>query len=167
MASFTRIMLLPNPVRQGAASQQRGMALIMALVILMILTILGVTAMTTSSLEEKMAGNIQEQTRAFQAAESGVSEAMVQILNSTTGVIPATTKNFSGGRSAARYRVNSLGLVTGGSGGRSGNRDDDTGFNSGAWSHFEISSVGTTTTNARTMVEQGVKKKSPPPGGGS
>lgn len=55
---------------------ERGMALVMALVILVILTILGITAMSTSSLQEKMAGNVQEQTRAFQAAESGLNQAL-------------------------------------------------------------------------------------------
>ena len=43
-----------------APATQRGIALVMALVMLMILTILGLTAMSTSSLEEKMSGNIQE-----------------------------------------------------------------------------------------------------------
>src|SRR3970040_2121955 len=55
---------------------ERGTALIMSLVILMILTILGITAMSTSSLEEKMSGNIQESTRAFEAAESGINSAI-------------------------------------------------------------------------------------------
>ena len=56
--------------------RQKGAALAMALVILLILTILGVTAMSTSSLEQKMAGNIQDMTRAFQAAESGVDKTL-------------------------------------------------------------------------------------------
>jgi hypothetical protein len=55
---------------------ERGTALIMSLVILMILTILGITAMSTASLEERMSGNTQESTRAFQAAESGLNEAL-------------------------------------------------------------------------------------------
>lgn len=55
---------------------QSGVALIMALVILLILTILGVAAMGTSSLEQKMAGNTQESTRAFEAAESGLNKAL-------------------------------------------------------------------------------------------
>jgi type II secretory pathway pseudopilin PulG len=49
--------------------------LIVAMVILVILTLLGVTAMNTSSLEEKMASNTQEQVRTFQAAETGISQA--------------------------------------------------------------------------------------------
>ena len=55
---------------------QRGTALVMSMVILLILTILGITAMGTASLEEKMSGNTQESTRAFEAAESGLTEAL-------------------------------------------------------------------------------------------
>lgn len=59
----------------GDRNRQRGTALVMSLVILMILTILGITAMGTASLEEKMSGNIQEGTRGFQVAESGLQTA--------------------------------------------------------------------------------------------
>jgi Tfp pilus assembly protein PilX len=54
---------------------QRGIALAMALVVLVILTILGVSAMKSSTLEIKMAVGIQDNTMAFQAAESGLVEA--------------------------------------------------------------------------------------------
>ena len=54
---------------------QRGTALIMSLVILLILTILGITAMGTASLEERMSGNTQEGVRAFEVAESGLQSA--------------------------------------------------------------------------------------------
>ncbi len=52
---------------------QRGVALVSALVLLTIMTILAVAAMSTNSLEEKMASNVQEGTRAFQTAESGIA----------------------------------------------------------------------------------------------
>ena len=54
---------------------QRGAALVTALVLLTILTILAVSAMTTNTLEEKMAANYQEAIRAFQAGDSGVALA--------------------------------------------------------------------------------------------
>jgi len=62
--------------RQRAMSRESGTALIMSLVILMILTILGITAMSTASLEEKMSGNTQEGTRAFEVAESGLRSSL-------------------------------------------------------------------------------------------
>lgn len=51
---------------------QRGVALVMALVFLMLLTMLGVTSMSTSSLEEKMATNTRDRSLAFQAAETAL-----------------------------------------------------------------------------------------------
>ena len=63
---------------------QRGAALVMSLMILLILTLLGVTAMGTSSLEEKMAGNTQEGTRAFEVGESGLISSLTNTTNFNT-----------------------------------------------------------------------------------
>ncbi len=60
---------------QSVATKQTGVALAMALVVLVILTILGVSSMKSSSLELKMAAGIQDNTMAFQAAESGLVNA--------------------------------------------------------------------------------------------
>lgn len=51
---------------------QRGAALIIGLMMLVIITLLAVTAVSTSTTELVMAGNEQFRERAFQAAESGV-----------------------------------------------------------------------------------------------
>lgn len=60
--------------------RQQGVALIMAMVFLMILTIIGVTVMSTTSLQEKMAGNVQDKHAAFQSAESALraAEAVIE-----------------------------------------------------------------------------------------
>lgn len=60
---------------------QHGMALVMALVFLVLLTLLGITAMSTSSLEEKMAGNTKDRGLAFQAAESALLHGETWIAN--------------------------------------------------------------------------------------
>ena len=63
--------------RQGRATasrRQRGAVLIVSLVLLVILTLLGVSMMNTTKLEERMAANIQEATQAFQSAETGLSQ---------------------------------------------------------------------------------------------
>lgn len=69
----------------GAPHFQQGVVLVISLVILMILTILGMAAMSTSSLEIKMSSNAQETTRALEAAESGMNE----LLNSITSFNPS------------------------------------------------------------------------------
>jgi type IV pilus assembly protein PilX len=66
-------------IHSFVAGSQRGVALVMALVFLLLLTMLGVSALSTTSLEEKMAGNTKERNTAFQAAESAliVAEAWI------------------------------------------------------------------------------------------
>lgn len=73
------------------ALQQRGVALVVALIFLLFLTILGVTVMQTSSLEGRMAANTQEANRAFEAAQSAVDYAMSddsQYVSLTKGSAP-------------------------------------------------------------------------------
>ena len=53
-------------------NRRNGAVLIISLIILLLLTIIGMTAIQTTLLEEKMAGNLQEQNIAFQAAESAL-----------------------------------------------------------------------------------------------
>ncbi len=54
--------------------QQRGAVLIISLIMLLVLTIIGVNAMRTTMLEEKMAGNLRDKNLAFQAAESALRD---------------------------------------------------------------------------------------------
>ena len=61
-------------------SHQRGAALILSLVFLLLLTILGVTAVSTSTLQEKMAGNLKDQNVAFQATETGLRGGETRLL---------------------------------------------------------------------------------------
>ena len=49
--------------------KQRGVVLIMSLTILMVLTLIGVSAMKTSALQERMSGNARDYQIAFEAAE--------------------------------------------------------------------------------------------------
>ncbi|MHB8474481.1 MAG: pilus assembly PilX family protein [Sulfuricaulis sp.] len=66
------------------AHGQRGVALIMALVFLVLLTILGITAMNTTNLQERMAGNSKDQNLAFQAAESALLDGENFIIAQTS-----------------------------------------------------------------------------------
>jgi type IV pilus assembly protein PilX len=49
---------------------ERGAALIVSLVMLLAMTILGVTAARTTTLQERMAGNLRQSAIAFEAAEA-------------------------------------------------------------------------------------------------
>ena len=63
----------------------RGSVLIVSLVILLVLTVLGISGIDTTLLQERMAGNMQESATAFQAAEAGLryGEADVLLNNHT------------------------------------------------------------------------------------
>ena len=54
---------------------QRGSILIVSLMILVVLTMIGVSSMSTSSLQERMAGNFRDRQIAFQAAEMTLAYA--------------------------------------------------------------------------------------------
>ncbi len=56
----------------NSASTQRGAVLITGLIFLVILMLIGTTAMQGTLLEEKMAGNLRDETLAFQAAEAAL-----------------------------------------------------------------------------------------------
>ena len=55
--------------------RQTGVVLVMALVMLAVLTLIGVASMSSSTLEMKVAGNMQQHNTAFQAAQSRLAFA--------------------------------------------------------------------------------------------
>lgn len=54
---------------------QRGVVLVVSLMLLLVMTIIGLASMATSTLEEKMTGNLRDQSLAFEAAESALRDA--------------------------------------------------------------------------------------------
>ena len=56
--------LIPKPLQQGSA-------MLMALLILIVLTLLGVFASSSGIMQERMSGNFRDSARAFEAAEAG------------------------------------------------------------------------------------------------
>jgi len=53
-------------------TRQQGSTLVISLMILIVMTLIGLTGIATSTLEEKMAGNTRDQAVAFQAAEAAL-----------------------------------------------------------------------------------------------
>ncbi len=83
----------PSPLRgEGRVRgilKERGTALIFALVMLLLLTLLGITAVTTSSLQEKMAGNMRDQYMAQQAGDSILRDGQAWVVNQQDKPIPS------------------------------------------------------------------------------
>jgi len=86
--------------------QQHGAALITSLIILLVLTVLGVSAMSTSSLEELMAGNLRDQNLSFQAAEAAIKDGE-RYIDSWGGTPPSAT---SSGTNSGVYTRDEFGL---------------------------------------------------------
>ncbi len=63
---------------------QSGAALVVGLVLLVVITVLAISGMNTATTELAMARNDQNYEYAFQAAESGLEQAMAQGLYDTT-----------------------------------------------------------------------------------
>ena len=64
-----------NTAVKAVLHNQGGSVLIISMILLLVLTVLGISGIKTSAMEEKMAGNIQNHQLAFQAAEATLREA--------------------------------------------------------------------------------------------
>lgn len=68
----------------SSKNKQYGAVLVVSLIMLLILTLIGLSGTQATSLEEKMAGNVRDQNIAFQAAESTLLAAEQFILTNPT-----------------------------------------------------------------------------------
>ncbi len=66
--------------------QNRGAALFVALIMLLLLTLLGITSMQTTILQERMAGNFLVEHQAFENTEGVVANDQASIRNVTTAL---------------------------------------------------------------------------------
>ena len=89
MTTFTAT-LTANPM----AVRQTGAVLVVSLLILLVMTVLGVAAMGTTTLQERMANNNRQQQVAFQAAEAALRAAETYLGNTITSVTALNT-NFN------------------------------------------------------------------------
>lgn len=75
---------------------QRGASLVISLILLLVLTVLGVVGMSTATLELAMAGNMQYQNGAFEAADSIVEAEIIRddiAPLATPGALPVLPAN--------------------------------------------------------------------------
>lgn len=74
----------------NAQRRQRGAALVIALIMLLVMTVLGITAMQVTRMEERMAGNSRDVNLAFQGAEAGVRDSEARIMAMTSRPLPCS-----------------------------------------------------------------------------
>lgn len=70
----------PIRARDVCHRPQRGSALIMGLIMLLVITMIGLTAMQTTTQQERMAGNMRDRNIAFQAAETALRRGEEMLL---------------------------------------------------------------------------------------
>jgi len=72
---MTTSILAFRPLRVPVRREQRGMILIISMILLLVMTILALTVAQTSRMQEGMAGNFRDSELSFQAAEAGLRDA--------------------------------------------------------------------------------------------
>jgi len=133
------------------AGGQNGVALALCLVLLLVVTILGVTALSSSRLEEGMSRNLQDSVEAFQVAETGAIRAIGDFNSFSTADTHddnAVSLNLTHGREAvytSRWMGETPPVPLAG-----------TAFsNNVTFHHFEVRSDGRSRNNARNTIYRG------------
>lgn len=73
--------------------RQQGATLVISLIFLVLLTLIGVTAMQSTILQERMAGNSRERNIAFQASEISLRDAEVYMIGKSVWNFTTTCTN--------------------------------------------------------------------------
>jgi type IV pilus assembly protein PilX len=125
----------------ATAASQRGATLIVGLVLLLVLTVVGVSGMNTATMEINMAANTQFQQDAFQMTEDGVD--MVLATRDYTTDAARTLDWIGGGAESDRRAVTTYRMNT---------DVPDAAFSSDEVEafHFDIRAVGRGSRNAQS-----------------
>ena len=122
--------------------KQRGAALVIGLMMLVALTLIGVTTMGMSTMELRMASNAQNKSNAFQAAEAGLEVGLTQTNaeNITTAQVIASPVLVN---AAATVNSTFVGLIPGrGNGFTAGVACPGSSPERTRCAHFQVTSVG-------------------------
>jgi hypothetical protein len=66
-------------MERNILKEERGVALIIALLMLLVLTLIGISSISTTTFETSISGNERVRTHAFYAAEAGIQVAIDQV----------------------------------------------------------------------------------------
>lgn len=148
-----------NTPQRFGAHNERGATLFVALIILVIISLLGVTALKNASVEEQMASNLLQKNVTFQASESAV-EATIEDMANLKSVMqdgqasPITVLPVTGVDASITYALVGDAAAPGFSMGKGGG-----GFTA---AHMMITSTGSiTATGASTTTVHGVYRIAP------
>ncbi len=83
-------------MKRVAMRRQRGVTLVIALMLLLAITLLGLASMRGSSMQERMSANLYDRAIAFQAAESSLREAEALLATGSAGPFDGTINGLYG-----------------------------------------------------------------------
>jgi type IV pilus assembly protein PilX len=128
-------------LRQG----QRGVALVIALIMLLVLTLLAMTGMNTATTELIMSGNEQYRRNASQAAAAGIEQAIARLADASTArsAVPSTIPPTDRYTTITRFQGDETGLPQ-------SSADKFVGL------HYTIESTGSSARDASDTQLQGV-----------
>jgi len=82
-------------MKKNILKEKRGVALIIALLMLLVLTLIGISSISTTTFETSISGNERVRADAFYAAEAGIQVAINQIPDNTNPIPKTTLKEDS------------------------------------------------------------------------
>ena len=149
--------MTPFPTCPAVVSRQRGAALVIGLILLLVLTVLAISGVNSASLEFFMVGNEQFRQNAFQAAETGIERAMVNGHFVVAGA-PTDTETITGNNTAADAHSALIRKPL-------GNQPQPAlwgnSWNAFSSYHFQIESTGQAVRSAQALNVQGVASIAP------
>lgn len=84
--------------RTAIARRERGAALIVVLILLLVMTLLGLASLRGTLMEERMSANMYDRSLGFQAAEAALREAETRLLQpGTFAAFPTAADSCSSG----------------------------------------------------------------------
>ena len=151
-----------SPVRRTtlhAGRRQRGAALVIGLLLLVVITLLAIGGMNSASVELVLAGNTQRQALAFQASEVGIENTLAFVLAPGIDFQPGqasetvTNQPSTMGKYDYTLRSDLKGAPQPALWGNT--------WNAFSTYHFQIESMGTAARGTKTTHSQGTARMSP------
>lgn len=141
----------PRPATPAASAEERGVVLVMALLLLTVLTVIATSAMNTATRQLAMARTLTAHDQAFQAAETGIDLALALGNHSVAspGAIAPMSLNDGAATTEAAIAYLEATPVPDAAFSLGGGPSGLTAF------HFEITAVGTGPGNSRAVLTQG------------
>lgn len=88
---MSRVLRIPAPIPRR---QQKGMSLLVVLLLLVVMSILGIAVLRSSAMQERMSANMVDRNQAVQAAEVGLLEAQRTVIQGTFNIMWDGSKTF-------------------------------------------------------------------------